>query len=239
MISRITLLALLALTLAAAACMVPLVEKDSHKESLMHYKLGLSYLEENKYQGAFLEFQKALEANPNNKDIHNALGFVYMKFEDMAKAKASFERAVSLDPSFSDSYNNLCIVHYKMKQYKEAASYCKKALDNLLYTTPEKAFYNLGLIHYRQKNYEESVKAYKQAVIRQDGFYPAHYGLALAYNALSQYGAASAALEKAIKLDPSFKGSADKAEREFMDPANPNPRVESEDVNDILEILRY
>jgi type IV pilus assembly protein PilF len=210
---------------------------SKEKEAIMHFKLGNSYLESNQLQAAFIEYQKGLQYDKGDKQIYNALGYIYLKFDDLDKAEASFLKAVSLDREYSDSYNNLCKVYYDKKDYEKAITNCDKALQNPLYVTPQRAFYNLGNIFYRLKRYPESIKAYKDALKREEGFYPAYYGLALAHNALNEYGPASAALENAIRLDPQFGGDMERAEEKIKKrAASPVPE---EDMDSLIEVFRY
>jgi len=207
------------------------------KKSIMHYKLGASHLESGQLQAAYLEFQKALEYDRGEKQIYNAIGYIHLKFEEPEKAESYFLKAVSLDRDYSDAYNNLCRVYYDKKDYERAVQTCKKALENPLYITPQRAFYNLGNTYCRTRRYPEAIRAYKDALKRDTGFYPAYYGLALAHNALGEYGPASAALEKAIKGDPQFAGEAEKAEEKIK--KRVAAPVEEDDMDSLIEIFRY
>ncbi len=48
------------------SCTNKMVVKDAQKATA-HYQLGVSYLNDNNIQPAFVEFQKALELNPDDK----------------------------------------------------------------------------------------------------------------------------------------------------------------------------
>jgi tetratricopeptide (TPR) repeat protein len=81
---------------------------DSINNSDAHYKLGIAYLNGNKIQQAFVEFHKAYDLNPHNKEILNAVGIVYlMHLDETREAIGWFEKAVKEDPSFSEAYNNI------------------------------------------------------------------------------------------------------------------------------------
>lgn len=225
------LLAILILTLLGACA------SQDQKQAVMHYKLGLSHLENQKLQAAFIEFNKALEYDKGNKDIYSALGYIYFKFDELEKAEEMFWKAISIDSEYSDAYNNICNINYKRREFQKALLNCGKALQNPLYETPQKAYYNLGNTLYRLKRYPEAIKSYKDAIKRDGGFFPAYYGLALASNANGEYGPASDALEKAVKLDPQFGGDMRKAEEKIKKRAA-SP-VDEEDMLSLLDIFRY
>lgn len=213
--------------------------EDTQKSSA-HYKLGVSYLNENKVQPAFIEFQKALELNPYDKEVLNAIGIIYlMKFEDFPKAIDFFQRAIKVAPDFSEGYNNLGVAYERSKNYNEAIAFYKKAIANLLYRTPEKAYYNLGKVYYRLGQYDEALDTFKEGLKRLADFYPAYYGIALCYNAKGKYGDASTAITKAIEIDPLYKGDKGKAIYDLKQRKLQAKGDEEKEINDYLEILKY
>jgi Tfp pilus assembly protein PilF len=194
-----------------------------------HYKLGVSHLSSGNIQPAYVEFQTALQLDPKNKEIYNALGNVYLSLSDPQAAVKQFQKAIKLDHKYSDAHNNLCYTYYLLGQWDRAIASCKGALSNPLYVTAEKAYYNLGRIYYRKGDYDEAMKAYDDSLKRMPGLYLAYYGIALSHNAKRQYGKAAESMMKGIKLDPSFRGDIEKAEKEFAS------RMD----RDYIEILKY
>ncbi|GMT48102.1 MAG: hypothetical protein IEMM0007_1668 [bacterium] len=209
-------------------------------EAEAHFKLAISHLERGQMQAAFVELQKSVELNPGNKRVHNALGTVYRYFGNTKKAEEAFKTAISIDPQYSEAYNNLGVVYMKTRQWDKAIKAFRKALDNLLYPTPETAFTNLGKVYYRKGELDKSIRAYKKAINRAPGYNAPYYGLALCYNALARYGDASEALTEAIKLDFVFKGDREKAEKELIrQKLKVVDMDEEQDYINLLEILHY
>lgn len=206
------------------------------QQAQAHYKIGASHLNTGSVQSAYIEFQKARDLDPRNKEILNALGIVYLRLEDLKKAEELFSKAVGEDSVYSEAHNNLCFVYLRMERWEDAVKSCKRALKNPLYATPDKAFYNIGLAYFKLGRLDEAAKAFNDALLRQPLLYHAYYGLALANNAKKLYGDAASAMAKAIELDPRFKGSRRKAEEEF---SRPGASPEQKDYRDYLEILRY
>jgi len=228
----------------AAAVLVVCVScagtSKKENEAQAHYKIGVSHLASGNIQAAFLKFQEALKLDPDNKEIHNALGNVYLRLEEYGNAEEQFETSLRIDRHYSEAYNNLCYVHYMTGRFKEAIESCGKALENPLYATPEKAFYNLGRAHYRLGNFAEAAAAFTNAAKRYPNFFPAFYGLALAYNASRMYGEAASAMGDAIGFDPRFLGDRVKAEKEFRKQmADALDTREHKDLKDYIEILHY
>ncbi len=219
-------------------CSCATTSTENVQKAIAHYKLGVSYLNENNIQPAFIEFQKAIEFNPEDKEVLNAIGIIYLlKFEDFQKAIDFFQRALKVDPNFSEAYNNLGFAYEKIKRFDDAINSYKKALSNLMYQTPEKAYYNLGRVYYRLGRCEDAIDAHKEAIKRANEFSPSYYGLALCYNAKGRYGDASAAITKAIEIE--YKGDRAKAISDLSQRKLKAKGDEEKDIGDYLEILKY
>lgn len=205
-----------------------------------HYQLGISYMNDNNIQPAFVEFQKAIELNPNDKDSLNAIGLIYLlKLENYQKAVEYFDRALMIDKSFSEAQNNIGYAYEKMGRFDDAAVAYKSAISNPLYKSVEKAFNNLGRVYYRQKRYGEAIEAYKESLRRFSSFHLPYYGLALCYNAIGRYGDAATSLKKAIELDPAYNGDRDKALKDMREKRLLAKGYEEKDLSDLIEIFNY
>lgn len=213
---------------------------DKIQEAGAHYKIGVSFLNDAKAQQAFVEFQKAYELDPGNKEVLNAIGIIYLLyFDETAKAIDFFEKAVKADPNYSESYNNLGFAYEKLGQFDKAIPFYKKALSNLMYSTPEKAYLSMGNSYYRLGKYEEAISAYKDAAKRAPELSLPYLRLALCYNAMGRYGDASTALTHAITLHPVYKGDKEKALEDFAIMKLTATGYEEKDLRDYIEILKY
>ncbi|UCE78704.1 MAG: tetratricopeptide repeat protein [Nitrospiraceae bacterium] len=222
------------------ACTAPEVKNYETPESSAFYDLGVAYLNENKIQKAFVEFQKAYSINPSDKRILNAIGIIYLlHFDDTPKAISFFEKAVNLDTTYSEAYNNLGFAHESLGNFETAISYYEKAVANLMYATPEKAYINLANVHYRLGKYDLAIAAIREALKRAPTLSIAYMKLALCYNALGRYGDASTALSSAIVLDPLYQGDVNRAIEELTDMEMRASGYEQQDIRDYLEILKY
>ena len=114
---------------------------DEKQEGALHFQIGVSYLVKGNTEMAYFELGKAARLQPKNPDIHFALGTVHVAREDYQRALEEFKRTVRLDKEFADAYNNMGFVYFKLEQWDKAIEYCRKALDQISYQTPEKALY--------------------------------------------------------------------------------------------------
>jgi tetratricopeptide (TPR) repeat protein len=222
------------------ACATSAVTEHETPKSSAHYDLGVAYLTENRIQLAFVEFQKAYNMNPYDKRVLNAIGIIYLlHFYETPRAIEFFEKAVKIDPEYSEAYNNLGFSHEKLGNFEKAISYYQKAVANLTYATPEKAYINIANAYYRMGTYDLAIAAIREALKRAPTLSIAYMKLALCYNALRRYGDASSAMTSAIALDPVYQGDVEKAIEDLTDREMRATGYDKQDVRDYLEILRY
>lgn len=235
-----TILSSLAFVFLASSCATVPEKENNVQKASAHYQLGVSYLNDNNIQPAFVEFQKALELDPNNKEVLNAIGIVYLiKLEDYGKAIEHFQKALKIDRNFSEASNNLGIAYERTRRYNEAIEAYRAAISNPLYRNAERAFNNLGRAFYRARRFDESIEAYKESLRRFSEFHLPYYGLALSYNAKGRYGDAASSLRKAIEIDPAYKGDKEKAVKDMQDKKLLSAPEDEKDIEDWLEIMNY
>lgn len=216
------------------------VSEEAAQKANYHYQIGVSYLNDNNIQPAFVEFQKALQFNKNNKDVHNALGVIYLvKLENYPKAIEHFKEALDIDENFSEASNNLGNAYAKLGKYSEAIDAYKKAIANPQYKNAAMALNNIGMVYYRLGRYDDALDSFKESIKRFSTFHLPYYGLALAYNAKAQYGEASIAITKAIEFDPLYQGNKQRATDDLLERKIRAQGLEEKDISDYLEILKY
>lgn len=234
--SRVLLSAVCCL-LSAVLISCATISVEEQKKAEFHYKMGVSYMREGNTQPAFVELQKAVHLDPNNKEILNSLGLVYLEFNELEKAKHSFIRAITIEHGYSDAHNNLGVTYLKNRQWGEAIASFERALSNTLYQTPETAYYNLGITYYMLKQYDAAITSFKNAITRAPLYHLPYYRLAICYNKTGRYGDAAAMIARAIEIDPEYKGNRQK----FIEDMKQRLLMMKgdEDIRDYLEIMKY
>lgn len=174
------------------------------QKSQAYYKIGVTYLNDGKVQQAFVEFQKAIELNPRNKDAHWGLGYIYDFHGKYQMALESYKTALAIDPNFSEAHNNLGVVYGRLKRWDDAIIEYKQAIKNPLYSTPQWPYRNMGFALYNKGDILQAVDAYKEALIIQPNFDLARYDLGVAYVALGKVKEAIGEFEQAVKINPEY-----------------------------------
>ncbi|MEO5360054.1 MAG: tetratricopeptide repeat protein [Nitrospirota bacterium] len=237
-------LKLLLLLAMLASCSTPGTsqqENDYKKDNKVkgHYAHGVAKMKENDYQGAFVEFKKVLDINPNDKETLNAIGLVYHRFGDYKNAKESFLKAIAVDKNYSEAYNHLGITYAELGKWAESVEAFRDALKNPLYATPDKSYQNLGFSLYRIGKYDEAIRSFKDSIARTHTNIGSYFGIALCHNAAGRYGEANDALMEGIRLSPEYKGNVQKAQKDFEKKRRTSTGTVEQDYANYLEILNY
>ena len=235
--SRLIIVFILLYSLLVCGCSSSQISPEV--DANYHNKMGMAFLGEGKIQLAYVEFQKAMQKDPDNKDVAYNLGLTCFQLEDYENSKKYFQKAVSLAPDFPDAHNNLGVTYMQLGQWQLAADSFRKALANPLYRTPELAFYSLGMALYRMGLYEKAIDSFKDSVRRDRAFSLPFYGMALAYNKLGRYGEASELMDKAIQTDNDYKGDREKKAANLRERLYTAKGEEEKDLRDFLEIMQY
>ena len=163
-----------------AACATTPNAKDINRAKAYN-ELGRSYLNNGQTNKAYVEFQKAIKLNPKNKESLNYLGYINSTYKKYDEAIAHYKKAISIDPDYSDPINNLGFVYLDIEKWDEAISAFTTALDNPLYSTPERAYTGMGYALYMKGNYHEAENALREALLRNPVYPLANYTLGLVY----------------------------------------------------------
>lgn len=175
---------------------------EDMKSAEAHNTLGSSHLSRGELNDAYIEFQKALKLNPQNKETLLYLGFISTKFRKYDEAISYYKRALAVDPHYSEAMNNLGTVYVENGKWDDAIRYFEGALKNPTYSTPEMAYSNLGYAYYMQGKYEKAEQVLRDALIRNPVFQRAMYFLGLVYQKTDRDDAAVDQLLRLIGLAP-------------------------------------
>lgn len=182
-----------------SACATTPDTKDINRAEAYN-KLGYSYLKNAQINKAYVEFQKAIKLNPENKETLNYLGYINYKYNKYDEAIAHYKRAIAIDPKYADAINNLGVVYLDIKNWDEAIQAFTTALDNPLYSTPERAYTSMGHALYMKGEYQKAESALREALMRNPVYALAYYTLGLVYVKLGDDEKAIEEFNKAIAL---------------------------------------
>lgn len=104
--------------------------KSPKNQSAVLARLADAYQKAKEYQKAVDTYQKDIQLNPSDANLHNNLGTVYADMGNFPTAEAEFEKAAQLDPANAARYYfNVGAIMYNAGKMDEAATAFKKVIQ--------------------------------------------------------------------------------------------------------------
>ena len=168
-------------------------------ESLI--KIGDVHLREGRFRNALKNYLEADSLKAGDAELKFRIGLIYSDyFNRYNDAIRYYREAVRLKENYSEAYNNLGVTYCKLKQWDEAIPMFQRALDNLFYVTPERAYYNLAMAHQGKGEYDKAEEYYKMAVELKPGVYDFKLVLAMFYQERGRHSEALTYFDQAIAV---------------------------------------
>lgn len=136
--------------------------------ALRHCYLGKQYLDKGQYQDAAVEYETALEVNPNSVEAHQGLGVVYeyndkgVRYGDgfkIGKSVFHYEKALILNANLAEAVFNIGVLYSQLGKVDDAI----RLYLRLIRTEPNNshAHYNLAVLYDNQtENSQRAVYHY-------------------------------------------------------------------------------
>lgn len=119
--------------------------------------------DENNYSQAFLQYDKAVNCDPNFWGYYYSAGRALNEIGRFNDAVKYLGKAIELNPNQLDCYGSMSYSLYNLKKYEECARYCSKAIEIdskyvLAYQNKAWALYMLGNIEQAEKQCSIALK---------------------------------------------------------------------------------
>lgn len=189
---------------AAAALLVGCAASSParKKEAAARMQMGITYLEQRNVPSAMRELTAASKLDPENPEIDMAFGLAYQARGDLGKAAEYFRSAVRKKPDYAEAHNNLGIVLSHLGRGDEAIREFEAAASNVLYPTPEMAYYNLGEEYRRRNDLRKAEQMYRRSISVNDRYADAYLRLAFLQADRGQRSEAVRTLEACVAMVP-------------------------------------
>lgn len=168
----------------------------------LHFLMGLAKQKLTKNQEALLEYQKAVELDPQLGKAWQQMGFILTDRMDYKRAQQAFERALAIDPNSAPAWDGLAQIYTLMQDQQKAEDAYKKVLD--IEKDNINALYNLGRIAQVKNNLDEAKEYYRKAISLNPNLPEAHNNLGNVLLQDGQIDESIVELEKALDLKPRF-----------------------------------
>ena len=165
-----------------------------------HLDNACSCLRLGKFNDAIKEYQKALEADPQNALAHKSLAALYYRQTKLDESIVEYEKAIEINPKYSDAHYELGISLYRRGRLEDAIRSFKEALK--INPNFHIARYWLGLSYYYGGRLSEAIEAFKQTIANEPNVAIAYYHLGIAYTREDKWKSAVAEFENFLKKTP-------------------------------------
>ena len=92
-------------------------------------KLGICYLQMQRYKEAKKSFERAIKADRKHADALNNLGVIYYQAHNYNAAIKHYEKAISLKDDAASYYSNMGAAYFGKKQFDKAVQNYSKAMQ--------------------------------------------------------------------------------------------------------------
>jgi type IV pilus assembly protein PilF len=166
-------------------------------EAILRYQVAQNLLAKGETTQGLSELIQAEALDPKNSEIQNLLGLAYLQNGRPIEGEEHLRKAVNLDPKFSDAQNHLCAVLISAEKYDEAIAHCSKAVENVVYATPERAYHNMGLAYVKKGDNVKAAESFKKALLHNRNFVLSHKSLGNLLQGQKKYQEALSHFEEA------------------------------------------
>ena len=162
-----------------------------------------AHLEPNK---AFPKAKKAaldaLNIDDTIAEAHTSLGYISTNYEwDWELAESEFKLAIKLNPNYATAHHWYSVLLFAAGRFDDSINQIKQAQEldprsNMINT-------NVGWSYYHKRQYDHAIEAFRSALLIDEGFWHAHWGLAATYFHKGMY---EKALEEHLRAKELYKG---------------------------------
>lgn len=170
------------------------------REASASQQYAIAFLQEKQPAKALNELMKAEALAPDDPEIKNTYGLAYWAKREFAMAEKKFQEAVAIDPKYSEAWNNLGAFYIDQGRFDLAINALRKALENVYYSTSERALVNLGWCYYKTGRLEEARRTLEDASDLAPTFALAHKNLGLVLQELGDHKGAVQKFDQTLKL---------------------------------------
>jgi serine/threonine-protein kinase len=125
-----------------------------------HFRRGNELIQEGDLEAAAVEYQKALEMDPQYVDALTNLGVVYYNLEQLDAAAEQYSKAIEIAPNDADIRSNLAAAYVQMNQLDRALEEYLKAVE----LNPElaEAYFGLGVVYTQLGETDNGIEAFER-----------------------------------------------------------------------------
>ncbi|MGZ5970476.1 MAG: tetratricopeptide repeat protein [Polyangiales bacterium] len=178
---------------------------DPEKVSRAEYDLASDDWKHGRLRGAMEHALKASAADEGHAEAHHFVAILYMALCQTEgdcrweEAEKYARKAVAADAEFRPARHTLGVILIQEKKYDEAIGVLRPLAEDILYKTPELAWYDLGGAYLEKGDADQAIDALSKAIALKPTFCWANFRLGLAFEKKGLWEKAEDELTRAVE----------------------------------------
>ena len=173
---------------------------QGHSEQNEHKDRGMAYKQEGRFSEAIIEFEGALESNPDDHFALTHLAHVYLQQGKLEESSRFIDRALKVNPANPFAHSVRGEILFKEGNMEEAAAVFEEVLN--LKSDDKYAHSKLGVIYRMQGKTEQAISILERGLEIDPDDPALHHALGDVYARLGKDEEAIAEYQKAVDIDP-------------------------------------
>ncbi|WP_072924754.1 tetratricopeptide repeat-containing S1 family peptidase [Microcystis aeruginosa] len=175
---------------------------DLAPRAAWYYNRGVLYYNQQKYDLALSDWNKAIELNPNFAGAYVNRGILYSDLQKYDLALSDYSKAIDINPNLAKAYYNRGNLYKDLQKYDLALADYDKAIE--LNRNYAMAYYNRGNLYSDLQKYDLALSDYSKAIDINPNYAKAYNNRGLLYDNQKKYDLALSDYSKAIDINPNY-----------------------------------
>jgi tetratricopeptide (TPR) repeat protein len=124
------------------------------KSSETFNAMGYEYHKKGQYHKAIVEYNRALELNPQNVIVYVNRGNTYEAMRSHEDAISDYNRAIEINPNYGGAYMNKGVVFARMGQYDQAIYNISRGIE--IDPRNGEMYFNRANVYFYKKEYDKA-----------------------------------------------------------------------------------
>ncbi|MCA9900551.1 MAG: tetratricopeptide repeat protein [Anaerolineales bacterium] len=151
-------------------------ENITREKAMVYFEQAYRKQMDGEFGEAILLYKRSLATYPT-AEAYTFLGWTYSQIGHIEKAIALCQQAIQTDPDYGNPYNDIGAYLIDQEKWEEAIPWLRKATQATRYETRQFPYMNLGRAFQNLGQYETAVLCFKQALVEEPFYLPAHWAL--------------------------------------------------------------
>jgi tetratricopeptide (TPR) repeat protein len=165
-----------------------------------HINLGRAFMLKGQVDDAVVQYQRALQINPNYSGAYDSLGQALVRKGQVDDAVAQYQKALAINPNYAQAHSNLAVALVQRGQVDDAIAQYQKALE--ISPGLAQAHSNLGVLLFQKGQVDDAVAQYQKALEINPNSAEVHSNLGVALVRKGQVDDAVAEYQKSLEVNP-------------------------------------